>query len=56
MNKILVFIILFLTVVGFIGGIGYSVYQSAWVIAAGQVIVGCMAWPELKRYWKKLID
>ena len=56
MNKILVFIILFLTVVGFIGGIGYSVYQSAWVIAAGQVIVGCMAWPKVKELFQKLVE
>lgn len=56
MNKILNFILLFLTVIGIIGGIGYSVYNSSWVIAIGLVVTGYMAYPKVKETFNKLIS
>ena len=55
MNKILNFILLFLTLIGIIGGIGYSIYNSAWVIAIGLVVTGYMAWPKVKKVFEELI-
>ena len=55
MNKIIDFILLFLTLIGIIGGIGYSIYNSAWVIAVGIAIAGYMAWPMVKKVFEDLI-
>lgn len=56
MNKIIDIILLFLTLIGIIGGIGYSIYNSAWVIAAGIAVAGYMAWPEVKKVFEELIN
>ena len=56
MNKIINFILLFLTLIGIIGGIGYSIYNSAWVIAVGVAVAGYMAWPKVKKVFEELID
>ena len=55
MKKILNFILLFLTLIGIIGGIGYSIYNSAWVIAVGIAVAGYMAWPKVKKVFEELI-
>lgn len=54
MKNFIASILLCLTIVGFIGGIGYSLYQSAWFIAVGQVVVGIMAFPKVKQLFKQL--
>ena len=54
MKNFIASILLCLTIVGFIGGIGYSLYQSAWLIAVGQVVVGIMAFPKVKQLFKQL--
>ena len=56
MKKFLAFILLCLTIVGFIEVIGYSLYQSAWLIAVGQVVVGIMAFPKVKQLFKQLTE
>lgn len=56
MKKILNFILLFLTLIGIIGGIGYSIYNSAWVIAIGLVVTGYMAYPKVKETFNKMIS
>jgi hypothetical protein len=56
MNKALSLILLFLTVVGIIGGIGYSIYNGAWVIAIGLCIAGYVAWPGVVGLFKKLTE
>ena len=56
MKKALYLILLFLTVVGILGGIGYSIYQGAWYIAIGLVVAGYVAWPGVKDLFKKLKD
>jgi uncharacterized membrane protein len=55
MKKIINFILLFLTLIGIIGGIGYSIYNSAWVIAVGIAVAGYMAWPKVKKVLEELI-
>ena len=55
MKKILYFILLILTVIGIIGGIGYSIYNGAWVIAIGLVVTGYMAYPKVKDLIDKLL-
>lgn len=54
MNKIFIFILLFLSAIGILGGVGYTIYNDAWPLAVGLVGAGYLAWPEFKRYWKKL--
>ena len=56
MKRVLYFILLFLTLIGIIGGIGYSIYNSAWVIAIGLVVTGYMAYPKVKETFNKLIS
>lgn len=55
MNKIINFILLFLTVIGIIGGIGYGIYDGIWPIAVGVAVAGYMAWPKVKKVFEDLI-
>lgn len=54
MKKILYFLLLVLYVIGLIGGIGYCVYNHAWVIAIGVVVLGVMGFPMAKECFEKL--
>lgn len=45
-----------MTVLGVIGGIGYTIYQKAYVISAGVAVTGYMAWPQVKDYFKKITE
>ncbi len=54
MKKIGYFAMLFLYVIGAIGGIGYAIYGGAWPIAAGVVVAGVLSWPKVKSLYNKL--
>jgi uncharacterized membrane protein len=56
MKKIIDFILLFLTLIGIIGGIGYGIYDGRWVIAVGIAVAGYMAWPKVKKVFDELIN
>ena len=56
MKKIISLILLFLTVVGIVGGIGYSLYQGAWVIAVGLVAAGYVAYPKCAELVRNLTE
>lgn len=56
MNKIIDFILLFLTLIGIIGGIGYSIYDGRWVIAVGIAVAGYMAWPKVKKVFEEWVE
>lgn len=55
MKKVLYFILLILSVLGFIGGIGYTVYYDGYPIAVGILVLGYSSYPKVKEYYKKLI-
>ena len=55
MKRVLCFILLFLTIIGLIGGIGYGIYDGRWVIAVGIAVAGYMAWPKVKKVFGELI-
>ena len=54
MNKILYFILLFLAVIGLLGGIGYTIYCDAWPVSVGLVAVGYLVWPKFRELFKSL--
>jgi len=55
MNKILIFIFLFLAIVGLIGGIGYTVYEKAYVLVFGLLALGYLVMPKfLGLFWKMM--
>lgn len=54
MKKIGYFAMLFLYVIGAIGGIGYAIYGGAWPVAIGVAAVDWMAWPRVKEFFIKL--
>lgn len=56
MKKIVSLFLLFLTIVGIAGGIGYSIYQGAWVIAVGLVAAGYMAYPKCMELVKNMTE
>ena len=56
MNKILAFFLLVLAFVGVVGGIGYTVYYKAYPIAVGIAVVGWMAWPKVKGFFRRLSE
>ena len=55
LKKVLSFVLLFLWVMGIVGGIGYSIYGGAWPVAIGVAVLAYAAWPELKKYANALI-
>ena len=56
MKKIVYFLIMCLYVLGTIGGVGYSLYSGAYLIAVGVAAVGWMAWPKVVEYFHKLTE
>lgn len=53
-KQVLSFIILFLYALGVIGGIGWSLYNSSYVVAAGVVALAVMAWPTAVNHYNIL--
>lgn len=45
-----------LYVLGVVGGTGYALYCHAYLIAAGVVVTGLLAWPTVNKYRKKLME
>lgn len=54
MKKIGYLLILSLSVMGAIGGIGYACYNGAYPIAIGVAVLTYSAWPKIKGYFTKL--
>ena len=49
MKKAISFIKIVGFVLGAIGGVGWSLYNGSYAVAAGCVILAWLAWPELKK-------
>ena len=56
MKKVLVFLALFLAVIGLLGGIGYTAYYGAYPIAIGIAVLGHLAYPKVKERFKNLFS
>ena len=54
MTKIIAFLLLFLSFMGIIGGIGYTIYYGAWFFSVGLVAVTYLAWPKFKELFGTL--
>ena len=55
MKKILILLLLFIALFpGFIGGIGYCIYNGAWVPAFGIVCLGYLAYDKAVNLYKEL--
>ena len=55
MRKYICLVLLFLYVMGTIGGIGYACYSGAWVIAVAVLVLGVMAFPTAKKLYDELM-
>lgn len=53
-NEFLSFFKLIVAFVACIGGIGYALYEGAYVIAVAIVLLTVLAWPVLKAAWKDI--
>ena len=56
MNKVFYLLILFFSVVGILGGIGYTVYTNAYIISVSLIATAYVAWPGIKGLFNKLSD
>ena len=56
MRKFISFFGLFLYIIGTIGGIGYCLYNKAYVIAIAVAVLSVMAFPTAKNMFKNLTD
>lgn len=54
MKKFINFLLLCFSVVGAIGGFGYSIFCGAYPVAVGVVVLTYSAWPMLKKYFTTL--
>lgn len=54
MNKILAFFIIAAYVLGTIGGFGYALFGGSWPIAIAIIVLGILAFPEVKKAFKEL--
>lgn len=50
------FVLIALYVLGSIGGLGYTLYNKAYVIAVGVLAVVIMAFPYIKGVFKKMVE
>lgn len=55
MKKYICLVLLFLYVMGAIGGIGYALYSGAWVIAVAVLVLGVMAFQTAKKLYDELM-
>ena len=53
-GKIFSFILFFSYIMGAVGGVGYSIYCNAYVIAVAVVVLAAMAFPVFKKHWNNL--
>ena len=56
MTKIIALILLFLSFMGIVGGIGYTLYCGAWPVSVGLVAAGYVAWPRFRELFKTLTE
>ena len=49
------FALIFLWIMGFIGGAGYAIYCEAYVIAVAVVVNSLIAFPMVRQWWKELM-
>lgn len=56
MRKFISFFGLFLYIIGTIGGIGYCLYNKAYVIAIAVAVLSVMAFPTVRNMFKYLTD
>jgi MFS superfamily sulfate permease-like transporter len=56
LKKVLSFVLLFLWVMGIVGGIGYSIYGGAWPIAVGVAVAAWLSWPKVVELFHNLTD
>lgn len=54
MKKVLFFLLMVMTIVGILGGIGYTIYYQAYPIAVCLVAAGAVAFPGVKDLIAKL--
>ena len=54
MKKVLYLILLFVIIVGIVGGLGYLIYYKAYPIAVFQFVADCFMYPTIKDIVKKL--
>lgn len=50
------FALICLYILGSIGGIGFSCYNHAYLIAVGVAVVSAMAFPYIKGVFKKMVE
>lgn len=53
-GKIFSLILFFSYIMGAVGGVGYSIYCKAYVIAVAVVVLAAMAFPAFKKHWNNL--
>lgn len=56
MKSIELFFILVIAFLGLAGGIGYTIYNGAYLIAIGIAVLGYLAYPKAKEMFSKLIN
>jgi hypothetical protein len=56
MRKIIYFVLMCLYILGAIGGVGYALYNHAYLIAIGVVVVAAMALPQVVKYYQMLTE
>ena len=56
MKKVGYLLLLFLWVMGGIGGAGYAIYSGAWPIAIAVVVTAVLAFPQVKEIYRKLSE
>lgn len=56
MRKIIYFVLMCLYILGAIGGVGYALYNHAYLISIGVVVVAAMALPQVVKFYKLLTE
>ena len=55
LKNIIALIVLFLALIGVVGGAGNLIYFGQYVNAIGVLVCGWLAFPKAKKYWQTII-
>jgi len=56
LKNMVALIVLFLALIGVVGGTGNLIYFGQYVNAIGVLVCGWLAFPKAKEYWKTIIE
>ena len=56
MSKLMYFILICLSLLGFLGGMAYTLYNEAYFFSGALIVSIYMAWPKMREYASRIVQ